>query len=697
MPSKFATVEFPLPNVGPLGIDVASDQKTFVTTGGEFHRAGQLVRWDIASMAATGNVDFEKAGTSWVVKYSRDGKQFVVDQQSKLSVLNSKTLRSVGEYAFSDEFCTTCADWNSANDVVVFSRPHGSGNVHLWRVGANRLWRSASLPSDFVAFLSDDRFVVAAREQTIEVWDTKTGNIRKITELSNWKTDWAFGLTPQRDVLIAVSNTGEVREIETKNWKAKKSTGLRKARPRIITTSPDGRRIAVKYEDGGIVIWNRDEAAVVARWKDAMIAAHRMAFVEDGERLLITRDDGGVVLLDFRQGAVDQARECISQPSGMLRCVPIALQDNRLDETRNRANPENTVPIRCEACHFPDIDFVPQPYLLTKGISRPAELGTAQFGNFFVRDAAKKVLEVAAPGQCDFFPTVEFKTNQPTPWHLAVPRNLVHFFDVKKSVPRCKSCGEPLSAHSYTEFEAFPRREYLAPFDVFKSQEWSSLGRESNTPKKRTQLWRDLFFSVRLETLFKRLNLGGIRRDYDSKDKPAPEDLAWIEEQLARLNQQSSTVAKKQGAKSTLNPDKWFKSFLARYAAKSPKEFDLAAIKRKQGFSLPKSFIDFSKRSRKLSFQNVDGEVGYTVRVQLPNRLNLRDHRREVTDSGSSNEDQIDGVGFAVAINGDEFCFNLTRTSGTDYAVYWFNHEMGNYEPYAANFIEFLKRVCKED
>src|SRR5262249_11843297 len=123
-------------------------------------------------------------------------------------------------------------------------------------------------------------------------------------------------------------------------------------------------------------------------------------------------------------------------------------------------------------CTFPDLDFVPQPYFLTKGISDPNEMAEAEVGNFFVRQRARQILEVVAPGACRFFPTADLKTKAATPWFLAVPVPLVSTAPFRRSIPRCPDCGEPKVAP--------PGSHYLYPAiaavtqDVYKSLNWSS-------------------------------------------------------------------------------------------------------------------------------------------------------------------------------------------------------------------------------
>ena len=111
-------------------------------------------------------------------------------------------------------------------------------------------------------------------------------------------------------------------------------------------------------------------------------------------------------------------------------------------------DPLNPLPPKCEACGFPDLDFVPHPYFLVKSRAMtPNETAMAENGNFLVRDRVRRVLELLAPGQCRFYPTHFKGTMNETPWSLAVPVHQVVVANVNPSISHCQVCGEPRSAH----------------------------------------------------------------------------------------------------------------------------------------------------------------------------------------------------------------------------------------------------------
>ena len=93
-------------------------------------------------------------------------------------------------------------------------------------------------------------------------------------------------------------------------------------------------------------------------------------------------------------------------------CVMMTGPDVQMDQRGDSYEPANLPPVKCPHCTFPDLDFVAKPYLLTKGISSPAETSPAQFGNFLVRERVRRILELAVPNACTFHPTTERKTKE---------------------------------------------------------------------------------------------------------------------------------------------------------------------------------------------------------------------------------------------------------------------------------------------
>ena len=72
-------------------------------------------------------------------------------------------------------------------------------------------------------------------------------------------------------------------------------------------------------------------------------------------------------------------------------CVMMTGPDVQMDQRGDSYEPANALPAKCSHCTFPDLDFVPIPYALTKGVSSPAETSPAQLGNFLVRERVRRI------------------------------------------------------------------------------------------------------------------------------------------------------------------------------------------------------------------------------------------------------------------------------------------------------------------
>src|SRR5436309_8842630 len=102
------------------------------------------------------------------------------------------------------------------------------------------------------------------------------------------------------------------------------------------------------------------------------------------------------------------------------RCLLMVGPDTQMDQTGDDERATNVLPIKCSHCTFPDIDFVPKPYLLARTVSSSVETAPAVLGNFFVQQRVRRILENAVPKSCYFYSTADRK-KKATPWWLAVP------------------------------------------------------------------------------------------------------------------------------------------------------------------------------------------------------------------------------------------------------------------------------------
>jgi hypothetical protein len=377
-----------------------------------------------------------------------------------------------------------------------------------------------------------------------------------------------------------------------------------------------------------------------------------------------------------------------------MRCVSISGSDDRMDCRDGFDDPINPLPPKCAACGFPDLEHLPQPYFLVKSRTMsPNELALADNGNFFVRERLRRVLDLLAPGQCDFFPTCFKGTTEKTPWLLAVPKHQVVTGRVDPSISRCQSCGEPRAAHPGTQwsemFFGAPQREQPlgegwtdeSDFDVVKSATWGS-------SERGWDLWmcRDFYLSVRLLHLLKKIKAKGFYGTIPAS--PSKLEAAWIKEKIAFLEANGVPLH----AAGTLSEDdaRWFRQFLDKHAREAKSEWDKKSIEKRVKAKLPKSYVEFIDTVGPMSFRDVDEQEGFTASILPPTELGVEGHEVEFHDEESK---AVNSLTFATTEHGDCFCFDVQKGK-KEYAVFLFKHEMNLLEPYAESFAACIKRFA---
>lgn len=400
---------------------------------------------------------------------------------------------------------------------------------------------------------------------------------------------------------------------------------------------------------------------------------------------------------------------------------------------RDSIRPVNPLPLKCPHCTFPDLDFVANPYLLAKGISAPTETAGAMFGNFFVRERVRRILELAVPTACTFHPTADVKSMKSAPWWLAVPAQKLEALVPKADPPFCSKCHEP-KVWDRHQGEVWERMSHYdsGGVDVFKTVDWQCRGIAEDDfetrnyyrtgvggeplpiswsrlypgtePPTHPERWtrlvleRELYFSVRLEQLLQKAKVKGqLRRGIGFDDvKLTPEDGYWVEEKFRLLAEQGLADAPNTGTrKSSDAAQKWFKQFLKRNAAKGIKAIDFAAVETKRKLTLPQDYKDFISKVGSKPFKNVNDMEETVTRVLPPHKLDFKSHRRGEVDCLVGEDAEVDGVAFAEMDNGDCFVFDVS-IKNSDYPVFWFRHEESRLEAFAPSFAECIKRFVQK-
>lgn len=380
-----------------------------------------------------------------------------------------------------------------------------------------------------------------------------------------------------------------------------------------------------------------------------------------------------------------------------MRCIEITGSDDRMDCRDMFNGPINELPAKCPKCGFPDLDFVPKPYLLVRSKTlTPNELAMAANGNFLVRERIRQVLELIAPGQCTYYQTHFKGSSDSTPWFLAVPTKKVITAKVKASIRCCKTCQEPFSAHpgsQYSEWLFSPQADGKrgrgwtgeSEFDVLKSSTWGSCTEGWNK-----WISRNLFISVRLLDLLKRVKAKGFYEATCGKPTaPDKDESAWVEERLERIK--SHGIRLHPAGTLSQKDDKWFRGYLKSlsHAPKSPS--DIKSVERRLRLKLPKSYADFITKIGPLSFDGVDNNQSTAVQMTTVDELDFTTYRRGTLQSDDEESQAIDGLMFARASDGDCFCFNIDK-GRKEYAVFVYRHEFNHFEPYADSFVTCLQR-----
>lgn len=357
-------------------------------------------------------------------------------------------------------------------------------------------------------------------------------------------------------------------------------------------------------------------------------------------------------------------------------------------------DPINLLPPKCPKCGFPDLDFVPQPYFLVKSRTMsPNELAPAANGNFLVRERVRWVLDLVAPGHCDYFPTCFKGTTVETPWLLAVPKHQIVTAKVNPSIPCCNVCGEPRSAHLRTQYSEIlfgqnDRDGWIgeSEFDIFKSRTWGSSERGWDK-------WidRELFISVRLLHLFKKVKAKGFyQASCGETYSPNKAESDWIAEKLQAIVVAGITLH----AEGTLSDElaKWFRKYVRSHSVEGESTLDIKAAEKRLQFSMPKSYVEFITKVGPVAFENIDEQEGFTATILTPEEFDPQTYRTGALDSDEETN-AVNGVMFATTDHGDCFCFDVQKGKN-EFAVFLYNHELNCFEPYAENFAACIKRFA---
>ncbi len=562
--------------------------------------------------------------------FSRDGQLIaIVDDQKNVRVLKGKGGAAVASLKV-ESYVEYLAFRDSAEELLIVQ---GSGPLLSWNFRTNKKGICMKSSGYHVALSSDGKTLATFFGKGLG----KKGWTVERTDTTSWKSE-------------KFDFPGDVRH---------------------CSLSPDGSKLAIAA-DKELVVWDFVEDCALFKWKKPHYGDIRhAAFSPDGQRIACIMNHGQVHIFDFRTGAKNQVIERPKPKAGELQCLEMAGPDDEMDRVDGHLEPLNPLPVVCPACKRVDLDFVHSPYVVGKKIESPVDFAPAVAGNLLVRESMKRVLEVAAPGSCKFFPTIHRKTKQPTPWFLAVVQHTQTTSE--PSAKKCSKCRAPLEWNDVMEATSNP----ISKHEVFKAHNWWGRGEDT----------RNLYFSVRLETLIKELGLRGMVRSGDCKQTPTTEDAAWAEEKIRLIHQ--ADAKSKPGKRGKDDVVEWFNDYLKRNAKQSAASHDFDATEKKLGVKLPETYKGFMVAVGTKKFNDLDGEEECNAHILPPKRLKVE----SCLERGDDEEDTFKGLLFAVTDHGDAFYFDLTRNS-PNYEVRKHDHELDSFEPYAKSFAEAIKRFA---
>lgn len=625
------------------------------------------------------------------IKFSADGERLVAPHENVVKVRSSGSGRVVAAIPISKSTYTsaTAGDFipETTELVVVASVINSRGNMSglLLRVDQ----RTAKVTQSAKLEMVPDDVVVDPLGQ----WACITGERRN----RGWVLFWDLA-----------------------NWRSIVDQGAHGGRVTDLAVSPDATQVATTGTDHVIRLWSVKSFKTISKLDEHKAEGDSgagLAWSPDGNYLAFAAMGaapwGGVFLYGRSREEwklLGSTKPPMTASNAKVDLRPLRLYGGSpMDTFGNFDLLLNQWPAKCSSCTFPDIDATPEPYLLGRGIAAPGEYSAAVLGNFLVRPRARRILEIAVPGACKFFPTYEAKTKQTTDWSLAVPQTIVPTKALPEKVKKCSQCGEPKTMSHLEAIEFDP-----PAVDIFKSKQWTSsrIGEETpwyleshlkstreSVPKgqwTRLNLDRELWMSSRLLLLLKQQKVKGL--DYSaalSNRKPTPREAQWIVEKDAEISRLGEPKAA--AHPTATDTVAWFKDYLASKSAKKPlaTEQDITKWEKANKLKLPRDYVHFVTRVGRHSFADMLGMEGYDVRIVGPKQLDADGYRRDRPE-GPAEEAEPDGVLFAVAINGDALCFDVRSGKG-DYAIHRFDHETERFEPFAVSFSAAIRRLVEKN
>lgn len=200
---------------------------------------------------------------------------------------------------------------------------------------SNTVLRGHSQTITHVAFLPDRKRIVSASEdQTIRVWDTRTGKC--LIKQDALKIRFGlFAVSPDGTMFATTSQGGTISLWDAENILCIKTFGGSSKSINSIEFSPDSKLLATASNDGTFRVWDLSKSDIRLTVKAHSETVHSASFSPDGKLIVTTSTDKRVVLWDASTGA---SIKTIMHPTGDVASASFDSDGQRLLTISNKDN-----------------------------------------------------------------------------------------------------------------------------------------------------------------------------------------------------------------------------------------------------------------------------------------------------------------------------------------------------------------------